>query len=127
MKLSFVLLAVGCWLSTVLAQWEPDQRLTNDPGSSKTAECSNTWTVAAAGDTVHVVWTDDRDIRRPDAEAYVRQVLWTDPAALPAPLNTPGHEYEPAASSDGGELFFVRGLPGKGWEAECEDQDCRKT
>lgn len=43
------------------AQWLPDQRLTNDPASSKTAENSNTWAVAARGDTTHVAWTDKRD------------------------------------------------------------------
>jgi hypothetical protein len=41
-----------------LAQWQPDQRLTNDPHVSST---SGVWCVAAAGDTVHVVWTDNRD------------------------------------------------------------------
>jgi Neuraminidase (sialidase) len=54
-------LALCCPLSAILAQWEPDQRLTNDTASSKTAENSNTWTVAATGDAVHVVWTDSRD------------------------------------------------------------------
>jgi hypothetical protein len=58
---SSLLLALGYSISALLAQWEPGQRLTNDPASSKTAQNSNTWTVAAAGDSVHVVWTDNRD------------------------------------------------------------------
>ena len=61
MKLSCLLLAVGSLLSTLSAHWEPDQRLTDDPASSRTAENSNTWTVGASGDTVHVVWTDNLD------------------------------------------------------------------
>jgi hypothetical protein len=61
LKSRFVLLATGCLLSTLVAQWEPDQRLTNDSASSRTAENSNTWAVAAGGDTVHAVWTDNRD------------------------------------------------------------------
>ena len=60
------------------------------------------------------VWTDDRGIRRPDADASLRFVLWTDPAALDESLNTPEQEYEPSESPDGRMLFFVRGLPGKG-------------
>jgi hypothetical protein len=43
-----------------LAQWQPDQRLTNDTGSSRTSY-NNAWCVAASGDTIHVVWRDDRD------------------------------------------------------------------
>lgn len=42
------------------AQWEPDVRLTNDAGTSWTSY-NNAWCVAASGDTVHVVWEDDRD------------------------------------------------------------------
>jgi hypothetical protein len=61
MKLSCLLLAICCSFSALSAQWEPDQRLTDDPASSRTAENSNTWTVGASGDTVHVVWADNRD------------------------------------------------------------------
>jgi hypothetical protein len=46
---------------TLAAHWEPDLWLTDDLASSKTAENNNTWTVGACGDTVHVVWTDNRD------------------------------------------------------------------
>lgn len=42
------------------AQWEPEVRLTNDYGISRTS-FNNAWCVAASGDTVHVVWEDDRD------------------------------------------------------------------
>jgi hypothetical protein len=43
-----------------LAQWQPDQRLTVDSAYSRLSY-NNTWGVAAAGDTVHVVWYDNRD------------------------------------------------------------------
>jgi len=42
------------------AQWEPDVRLTNDPGSSFPG-MNNARLIAASGDSVHVVWYDDRD------------------------------------------------------------------
>jgi len=61
MKPRLILLVAGCLFSTLAAHWEPDLRLTDDPASSKTAENNNTWTVGACGDTVHVVWTDNRD------------------------------------------------------------------
>jgi PKD repeat protein len=41
----------------MLAQWEPDVRLTNDPFSS----FNYGQYIASSGDTVHVVWYDDRD------------------------------------------------------------------
>ncbi|MFH1937787.1 MAG: exo-alpha-sialidase [Bacteroidota bacterium] len=42
------------------AQWEPDVRLTNDPGISGTSY-NNARCIAASGDTVHVVWEDNRN------------------------------------------------------------------
>jgi len=44
-----------------LAQWQPDVRLTNDPGMSFTIANSNAHCIASSGDTVHVVWSDNRD------------------------------------------------------------------
>ncbi len=54
--ISFTLITI----STALAQWQPDLRLTNDPGGSYTAP-NNAWGIATDGDVVHVVWYDDRD------------------------------------------------------------------
>ncbi len=45
---------------TALAQWEPEVRLTDNPGSSLTC-FDNGRSVATAGTTVHAVWQDDRD------------------------------------------------------------------
>ena len=42
------------------AQWQPDVRLTNDTMVSNTSP-NNAWCVAANGNVVHVVWTDQRD------------------------------------------------------------------
>jgi hypothetical protein len=40
------------------AQWQPDVRLTNDPGFSV---ITGSRCIASSGDTVHVVWTENRD------------------------------------------------------------------
>jgi hypothetical protein len=58
------------------------------------------------------VWTDERDIRIADRDAKLREILWNRPLAIEGPVNTAAHEYEPALSADGSELFFVRGKPG---------------
>lgn len=42
------------------AQWEPDVRLTNDPGISGTSY-NNARCIAASGDTIHAVWEDNRN------------------------------------------------------------------
>jgi hypothetical protein len=42
------------------AQWQPDVRLTNNSSTSNTS-LNNAWCTAASGDTVHVVWDDQRD------------------------------------------------------------------
>ncbi|UCG91881.1 MAG: exo-alpha-sialidase [candidate division WOR-3 bacterium] len=47
-------------VSLSFAQWEPDVRLTDDGNSSYTSY-NNAWCIAASGDTLHVVWHDDRD------------------------------------------------------------------
>ena len=47
-------------VSPLSAQWETDLRLTNDAGYSFTSQ-NNAWCVAAAGDTLHATWFDDRD------------------------------------------------------------------
>jgi hypothetical protein len=42
------------------AQWQNDVRLTNDPGMSSPTAYSNARCIASNGDTVHVVWSDNR-------------------------------------------------------------------
>jgi hypothetical protein len=43
------------------AQWQPDIPLTNDPGSSQMDGLPNAHCIVSNGDTVHVVWKDNRD------------------------------------------------------------------
>jgi hypothetical protein len=43
------------------AQWQPDFRLTNDPALSATNIYPNARCIVSSGDTVHVVWRDNRD------------------------------------------------------------------
>ncbi len=65
------------------AQWEPDVRLTNDPDSSITSYPMS-WSIAANGDVVHVLWCDNRD---GDWEIYYKRsadggVTWGDDTRL---------------------------------------------
>lgn len=61
-KILFIFLVVMCLLKTdkCYAQWQPDVRLTNDPGNSNTSY-NNAWCVASSGDVVHIVWYDNRN------------------------------------------------------------------
>jgi hypothetical protein len=53
-------IVVGLIMPTgLVAQWEPDVRLTDDAFESVTS-FNNAWCVACSGNTVHVVWHDDR-------------------------------------------------------------------
>jgi hypothetical protein len=67
-----------CSPTVTHAQWEPDVRLTVAPDSSCTGY-NNAWSIAASGDSVHVVWFDKRD---GDGEIYYkastdRGTTWT--------------------------------------------------
>ena len=63
------------------------------------------------------VWTDDQTIRVADAQATLREVLWTQPQRIEEAfkvedaINTDADEFEPVISPDGSELYFVRGFP----------------
>ncbi len=56
----FSLMVMLLQVPTLSAQWEPDVRLTYDDSTSHT-ELNNGWSITADGDTVHVVWFDNRD------------------------------------------------------------------
>lgn len=58
-------------------------------------------------------YTDGGELRVAREIARLRDVLWSDPVALPAPINSEKDDYEPAAANDGNTLFFVRGRPGE--------------
>src|SRR5687767_7813483 len=68
-------------------------------------------------------WTDDRTVRVPAHEAKPREVLWTTPEPLAAAFNTAEQEYEPSASPDGTELYFVRGKAGGAVGGDGDPQD----
>ncbi len=54
-------IAIGLFMPlALLAQWEPDVQLTDDPFESVTS-FNNAWCVVSSGANVHVVWHDDRD------------------------------------------------------------------
>jgi hypothetical protein len=59
-KYLFLAAIILMYLETSQAQWQPDVRLTNDPANSYTSP-NNAWCMAVAGNTVHVVWEDNRD------------------------------------------------------------------
>ncbi len=46
-------------VNNLSAQWEPDVRLTYDDSTSWTS-MNNAWCIAADGDSIHVVWYDNR-------------------------------------------------------------------
>lgn len=58
---TFIVLCILLPSQFALAQWEPDVRLTNDPGSSKTSDLASMHAIASSGDSVNIVWSDDRD------------------------------------------------------------------
>lgn len=60
MKNVFLFIAVFFAVNSVWAQWEPAVRLTDDPGSSMTSGFTSSHTIAASGDSIHIVWYDDR-------------------------------------------------------------------
>ena len=60
------------------------------------------------------IWTDGMGMVASKSEAPVRDVLWLPPEPMGEQFNTPLQEYEVCVSADGSEMYFVRGLPGKG-------------
>lgn len=56
-------------ITSVVPQWQPDLRLTNDPGTSYTPYCAGSG-IATVGNEVHVVWYDSRD---GDSEIYYKR------------------------------------------------------
>jgi hypothetical protein len=48
---------LGGMIEDCMSQWQPDVRLTNDPGYSYTSR-NNAWCIATNGNVVHTVWYD---------------------------------------------------------------------
>ncbi len=60
MKKYFLSLTLFLSAAISYAQWQPDVRLTNDPGNSYSAY-NNARSIASSGNDLHVVWWDSRD------------------------------------------------------------------
>jgi hypothetical protein len=73
-KLMWGLLILCINLAPVFGQWESDQRLTFDANASWV--CQNyAWSVGVSGDTVHVVWFDNRDTPGYQSKIYYKRSL----------------------------------------------------
>lgn len=55
-----IILQCTLTINNCMSQWQSDVRLTNDPGLSYTSSCNNARCIASSGDTLHVVWYDNR-------------------------------------------------------------------
>lgn len=98
-------LLMSVLLSLAFGQWQPDQRLTNDTAWLQTSP-NNAWCVAATGDTVHVVWTDNRD---GNPEIYDKRstdagVTWGADTRL---TNAPVESYCPSVAVSGAVVHAV--------------------
>ncbi len=88
-----------------LAQWQSDVRLTNDPSDSNTS-LNNAWCVASSGDTVHVVWDDQRD---GNYEIYYKYstdagLSWGSDTRL---TNNTSYSYDPCVAVAGQDVHVV--------------------
>ena len=87
------------------AQWVADVRLTIDPGFSITT-VNHAWCVAASGDTVHVVWQDNREGNN---EIYYKRstdggISWGSDTRLTS--NSATSEY-PSVSVSGSDVHVI--------------------
>ncbi|MFH1937407.1 MAG: exo-alpha-sialidase [Bacteroidota bacterium] len=85
------------------AQWEPDVRLTIDPSSS--LNCIH-HSIASSGDSVHVVWSDDRDGNQ---EIYYKRsadagMTWGADVRL---TNDPNYSGLPSVATIGSDVHIV--------------------
>ncbi len=89
------------------AQWQPDFRLTNNPAESHTS-FHNTWSVAANGNIVHVVWYDTRD-GNTNYELYYKRstdggISWGTDTRL---TNNSAWSFNPSISVSGSVVHVV--------------------
>ncbi len=103
--LLLILLASLFAVSSLLAQWEPDRRLTYNSGNSRTP-VNNARCVAASGDTLHMVWHDDRD---GDYEIYYKRSTdggtgWSADARLTTAAQ---NSWYPSLATSGADVHVV--------------------
>ena len=130
-RLVITLLASLFAVSPLLAQWEPDRRLTYNSGNSRTP-VNNARCVATSGDTLHVVWHDDRD---GDYEIYYKRSTdggtgWSADARLTTAAQNSWYPSLAAAEADvhvvwadnrdgNFEIYYKRSPDGgTSWEAD---------
>lgn len=113
-KMNRVCLLIRCGLFSLIpilvvapafAQWEPDVRLTYNDSASYTSN-NNAQCVAASGDTVHVVWYDQRDGNR---EIYYKRstdggASWGSDTRL---TNGPSFSVYPSVAISGSKVHIV--------------------
>jgi len=97
------------------AQWQPDVKLTNSNAPSWTATNGNSKVIASKGDTLHVVWEDDRD-GDGNGEVYYKRstncgVSWGPDTRL---TNNDSIKYDPSIVVSGSVLRVV-------WSDERDD------
>ena len=107
MKKVFLLVTAMVVVNLARAQWEPDVRLTNDPGASWTP-MSSCKAIATSGDSVHIVWQDFRDN---NAEIYYKHstdggTTWGADTRL---TNALGISYDPSLAQSGSMTHVVWG------------------
>lgn len=103
--LIFLILVLGFSYLNSIAQWQNDIRLTINSASSLTS-FNNTWCIASNGDTVHVVWSDERD---GNSEIYYKRsidrgVNWGNDLRL---TNNSGSSQHPSVTIAGSNIFIV--------------------
>lgn len=94
------------FLTSLQAQvWGPEMRLTYDGATSNTSN-NNAWCVAASGDTIHVLWFDERD---GNAEIYYKcssdnGSTWADDSRL---TDDPASSQYPSIAVQGSNIHVV--------------------
>jgi len=100
----FLLLSVS---SHLFSQWGPDVRLTID-GANSYASLNNARNIAVAGNTVHVIWADDR-ISSSNAEIYYKRstdagLSWSSDIRL---TNASGWSTHPSITVSGSNVHVA--------------------
>ena len=71
MKITTLIIFIIISVSSAIAQWQPEVRLTNNSSESLISS-NNAWCVASSGPVVHVVWYDYRD---GNSEIYYKRLI----------------------------------------------------